>query len=37
MPYWIIECFSNAAAKGIFVLIWHFWHQDVPHVKMYLA
>jgi len=29
-----LVCFTNAAAKGIFGIIWHFWRQDVPHVKM---
>jgi len=32
LDYWC--AFTNAAAKGTFVIIWHFWGQDVRHVKM---
>jgi len=30
-------CFTIAATKAIFVLIRHFWRQDIPHVKTYPA
>jgi len=32
-----LVCFTEAAAKGIFVLIRHVWHQDVSHAKTYPA
>jgi len=33
----LLRCFTKAAAKGIFVLKQHFWHQDIPHIKTYPA
>jgi len=33
----LLMCFTNAAVKGIFVLIIYFWCQDVPYVKTYAA